>query len=52
VSRVGDDETAFGGRQAAFTYNIGCSTEAEDGFAEEREWVGSRWRDWPLVGET
>jgi hypothetical protein len=39
VARVGEDETAFGGRQAAFTYNIGCSTENAEGFAEEREWV-------------
>jgi hypothetical protein len=25
VSRVGDDETAFNGRSAGFTYNIGAS---------------------------
>ena len=39
VSRVGEDETVFGGRQAAFTYNIGCSTENAEGFDEERQWV-------------
>jgi FAD/FMN-containing dehydrogenase len=39
VSRVDEDETAFGGRQAAFTYNIGCSTENAEGFDEERQWV-------------
>ena len=39
VSRVGEDETAFNGRNAGFTYNIGCCTLAEEGFAEEREWV-------------
>ena len=39
VARVGEDETAFGGRQAAFTYNIGCSTENAEGFDEERQWV-------------
>jgi FAD/FMN-containing dehydrogenase len=39
VSRVGENDTAFGGRQAAFTYNIGCSTENAEGFDEERQWV-------------
>ena len=43
VARVGDDETAFNGRTAAFTYNIGASTETEEGFADEREWVRSFW---------
>jgi FAD/FMN-containing dehydrogenase len=43
VGRVGDDETAFNGRTASFTYNIGASTETEEGFAEEREWVRGFW---------
>jgi hypothetical protein len=43
VGRVGDDETAFNGRTASFTYNIGASTEAEAGFDEEREWVRGFW---------
>ena len=43
VGRVGDDETAFNGRGAGFTYNIGCSTETAEGFDEEREWVRSFW---------
>jgi FAD/FMN-containing dehydrogenase len=43
VSRVGEDETAFGGRQAAFTYNIGCCTENVQGFDEERDWVRNFW---------
>src|SRR5688500_14548891 len=43
VSRVGDDETAFNGRTAGFTYNIGASTETSEGFEEEREWVRSFW---------
>ena len=43
VSRVGDDETAFNGRSAGFTYNIGASTETSAGFAEEREWVRDFW---------
>jgi FAD/FMN-containing dehydrogenase len=43
VSRVGEDETAFGGRKAVFTYNIGASTATADGFDEEREWVRTFW---------
>ena len=43
VSRVGDDETAFNGRTAGFTYNIGACTETSEGFDEEREWVRSFW---------
>jgi FAD/FMN-containing dehydrogenase len=43
VSRVGEDETAFNGRGAGFTYNIGVSTENEEGFEREREWVRSFW---------
>ena len=43
VASVGDDETAFNGRKAAFTYNIGGCTETSEGFDEEREWVRSFW---------
>ena len=43
VARVGDDETAFNGRTAGFTYNIGGSTETSDGFDDEREWVRNFW---------
>lgn len=43
VSRVGDDETAFNGRTAAFTYNIGACTETSEGFDEERAWVHGFW---------
>ena len=43
VSRVGEDETPFGGRKAAFTYNIGCCTETADGFDDERQWVRDFW---------
>ena len=41
VSRVGDDETAFNGRTAGFTYNIGACTETGEGF-DERARVGAR----------
>src|SRR5207302_6925656 len=43
VARVGENETAFGGRNAGFTYNIGACTETADGFDEEREWVRNFW---------
>ena len=43
VGRVGDDETAFNGRTAGFTYNIGACTETGEGFDEEREWVRGFW---------
>jgi FAD/FMN-containing dehydrogenase len=43
VARVGEDETAFGGRNAGFTYNIGASTETSEGFEDEREWVRTFW---------
>jgi hypothetical protein len=43
VSRVGEDETAFGGRQGRFTYNIGASTATAEGFDQEREWVRNLW---------
>jgi FAD/FMN-containing dehydrogenase len=43
VSRVANDETAFNGRSAGFTYNIGGCTETSAGFVEEREWVRDFW---------
>jgi FAD/FMN-containing dehydrogenase len=43
VARVGDEETAFNGRGAGFTYNIGACTPTEDGFDREREWVRDFW---------
>jgi FAD/FMN-containing dehydrogenase len=43
VGRVGDDETAFNGRSAGFTYNIGGCTETSAGFDEEREWARDFW---------
>jgi FAD/FMN-containing dehydrogenase len=49
ISRVGEDETVYGGREAGVTYNIGCCTENADGFDEERQWVRDFWsalEDW------
>jgi FAD/FMN-containing dehydrogenase len=43
VSRVGEDDTAFNGRNAGFTFNINGNTETEDGFDEQREWARSYW---------
>ncbi|HEY5659558.1 MAG TPA: FAD-binding oxidoreductase [Gaiellaceae bacterium] len=39
ISRRSDDESAFGGRSAGITYNIGCCTQNAEGFDEERQWV-------------
>jgi len=44
VARVSDDETAFNGRSAGFTYNIGACTEGREGFDQEREWVRDVWK--------
>jgi Berberine and berberine like len=43
VSRVSDAETAFNGRSAGFTYNIGACTQTSEGFGEECEWVQNFW---------
>jgi FAD/FMN-containing dehydrogenase len=43
IARVDEDETPFGGRNAGFTYNIGCCTPTGDGFEAERDWVREFW---------
>jgi FAD/FMN-containing dehydrogenase len=43
VSRVGDEETAFGARNAGYTFNINGNTESVVGFDEERAWAQSYW---------
>jgi FAD/FMN-containing dehydrogenase len=43
AARVGEDETAFGGRGAGYTFNITAATETAEGFEEEREWVRNFW---------
>lgn len=43
VARVGENETAFHGRKAGFTFNINGNTETAEGFDEEREWARSYW---------
>jgi FAD/FMN-containing dehydrogenase len=39
VARVGEDETAFHGRSAGFTFNINGNSETVRGFDSEREWA-------------
>jgi len=39
ISQRSDDDSAFGGRKAAITYNIGCCTDNAEGFDQERQWV-------------
>ncbi len=43
VARVRDDETAFHGRSAGHTFNIGGNTTSDDGFEEERAWARRFW---------
>jgi FAD/FMN-containing dehydrogenase len=43
AARVGEDETAFGGRDAGHTCNITAATASAEGFDEEREWVRDFW---------
>ncbi|HEX6228933.1 MAG TPA: FAD-binding oxidoreductase [Solirubrobacterales bacterium] len=43
VSRVGEDETAFTGRGAGYTFNITAATAESEGFDEERQWVRDFW---------
>lgn len=43
AARVGEEETAFGGRDAGHTFNITAVTESAEGFDEEREWVRNFW---------
>jgi FAD/FMN-containing dehydrogenase len=43
AARVGEEETAFGGRGAGHTFNITAVTATAEGFDEEREWVRDFW---------
>jgi FAD/FMN-containing dehydrogenase len=43
VARVGRNETAFGGRDAGFTFNINGNSETADGFEAERQWARDYW---------
>jgi FAD/FMN-containing dehydrogenase len=43
VARVGESETAFNGRDAAFTFNINGNSVTAEGFEAEREWAHAFW---------
>ena len=43
IRDVGEDETAFSGRNAGHTININACTATAAGFDEEREWSRSFW---------
>jgi hypothetical protein len=43
VARVGEDETAFGGRDAGHTMNVIGITATGEGFEREREWAREVW---------
>jgi FAD/FMN-containing dehydrogenase len=43
VGRVGEDETAFGGRDAGHTVNVIGITTTGEGFEQEREWARRLW---------
>jgi hypothetical protein len=43
VARVDENETAFNGRTAGFTFNINGNSESADGFEAERRWARGYW---------
>ena len=43
VPRVGESETAFGSRDAAFTFNINGNSKSAEGFEAERDWARAYW---------
>jgi hypothetical protein len=43
VSRVGEHETAFNGRNAGHTFNINGNALTADGFDEQRQWARDFW---------
>jgi hypothetical protein len=43
VARVGEDDTAFSGRSAGFTFNINGNSMTPDGFDAERRWARDYW---------
>jgi hypothetical protein len=43
VARVGENDTAFNGRNAGFTFNINGNSLTADGFEAERDWARQYW---------
>ena len=45
VSDVGEEETAFNGRHAGYTFNLTAITASEEGFEDERAWARAFYAD-------
>jgi FAD/FMN-containing dehydrogenase len=43
VGRVADEDTAYSGRGAGFTFNINGNSLTTDGFEEQKEWARGYW---------
>jgi hypothetical protein len=43
IARVGEDETAYSGRNAGHTFNINATTATAEGFDRERNWSRTFW---------
>jgi hypothetical protein len=43
VARIGENDTAFHGRSAGFTFNINGNSQTADGFDAERDWARVYW---------
>jgi FAD/FMN-containing dehydrogenase len=43
VARVDESDSAFNGRNAAFTFNINGNSKTADGFDAERDWARTYW---------
>jgi FAD/FMN-containing dehydrogenase len=43
VAAVAEDDTAFNGRSAGFTFNINGNSETANGFEEQRQWARDFW---------
>ena len=44
IARVGEDETAFGGRSAGYAINVNATTATAEGFDKECEWSRNFWK--------
>src|SRR5207247_6200652 len=44
IARVGEDDTAYTGRNAGHTVNINATTATSEGFDREREWSRNLWQ--------
>lgn len=44
ISRVGENDTAYNGRNSGHTFNINATTATQAGFDEEKEWSRTFWK--------